>query len=163
MKMDLLWAPWRMGYISQDKEEGCFLCRKAGEEPDSKNLVVARWERCFALLNAFPYNNGHLLIAPYRHVGEWEELQEEEMLEMGKALQEVLAALKRALRPDGFNVGLNLGEIAGAGVPGHLHTHVVPRWQADTNFLPVLAATKVIPQHLEESWKVVREALEGAD
>jgi ATP adenylyltransferase len=159
--MQVIWAPWRMGYVSQERKGGCFLCRKAAEAEDAKNFILARWEKCFALLNTFPYNNGHLLIAPYRHVGEYEELEEAEVLGIGEGLKRVLRAEKAVLRPDGFNVGLNLGEAAGAGAPEHLHVHVVPRWSADTNFMPVLAATKVIPQHLEETWKALRQALAG--
>lgn len=149
-----------MGYVSQEREEGCFLCRKAAEKEDDKNFILARWEKCFALLNTFPYNNGHILLAPYRHIGDWEELEEQEMLLMGQGIKVLLQAVKSTLRPDGFNVGMNLGEAAGAGVPAHLHIHIVPRWQADTNFLPVLAATKVIPQHLEETCKVLKQALD---
>jgi len=161
LKIEPLWAPWRMGYILNSKEDGCFLCRKAAEGDDAKSFVVRRWEKAFAILNTFPYNNGHLLIAPYRHVGEWEELEEGEMREIGEGIKEMVLALKRILRPDGFNVGLNLGEASGAGVPGHLHVHVVPRWIADTNFMPVLGGAKVIPQHLEETWKALREELEA--
>ena len=157
--MEILWAPWRMGYVSQEREEGCFLCRKAAETEDERNLILARWDKWFALLNTFPYNNGHTLIAPYRHVGECEELDEQEILGIGEGLNRVLRALKAVLRPDGFNVGLNLGEAAGAGAPEHLHVHVVPRWRADTNFMPAVGATKVIPQHLEEAWKALRAAL----
>ena len=111
--MEILWAPWRMGYVSQEREEGCFLCRKAAETEDERNLILARWDKWFALLNTFPYNNGHTLIAPYRHVGECEELDEQEILGIGEGLNRVLRALKAVLRPDGFNVGLNLGEAAG--------------------------------------------------
>lgn len=149
-----------MGYVVQERQDGCFLCRKAEEDEDRRNFILARWETCFALLNTFPYNNGHLLVAPYRHIGDYEKLEEAEMLGMAEALKKVLNALKATHNPDGFNIGMNLGEAAGAGVPDHLHVHVVPRWKADTNFMPVLGAAKVIPQHLEEAWKVVREALE---
>ena len=149
-----------MGYITGEREEGCFLCNKAQQEPSKENFIIGRWEKCFALLNTYPYNNGHTMIAPYRHVGDYEKLDEGEMVGIAEALKRVLGALRVALKPDGFNVGINLGEAAGAGVPGHMHVHIVPRWAADTNFMLVLGDTKVIPQALEETWRLVREALE---
>ena len=140
-----------MQYIlNTDKPQGCFLCKAAACDDDRASLVVLRLEHCFCLLNRYPYNNGHLLIAPYAHKGDLPELDDAEQLEMMHALQEMEARLRRVMNPDGFNVGLNLGKVSGAGLPGHIHIHVVPRWNGDTNFMPVLADTKVIPQSLDE-------------
>jgi len=151
-----LWAPWRMQYIlNADKPQGCFLCEAAACDDDRASLVVLRLEHCFCLLNRYPYNNGHLLIAPYAHKGDLPELDDAEQLEMMHALQEMEARLRREMDPDGFNVGLNLGRVSGAGLPGHIHIHVVPRWNGDTNFMPVLADTKVIPQSLDEVFNLL--------
>jgi ATP adenylyltransferase len=149
-----LWAPWRIEYITGPKGDQCIFC-----EPDSA-YVVERGERCFVLLNAFPYAPGHVMVAPIRHVAELTELGDEELLELMQLARRLVRALETAMTPDGFNVGLNLGKVAGAGIADHLHLHVVPRWQGDNNFMPVLADTHVIPQALEETRRVLVEALE---
>ena len=152
MERDNLWAPWRIGYIQGlDKGEGCFICNclSSGEDDDEK-LVLWRTELSIVILNRFPYNNGHLLIAPARHVAELGEAEDSELLEMTKLIRESQKALGLAIKPHGFNVGLNLGRCAGAGLPGHLHIHVVPRWDGDTNFVSVCSDTKVISQSLAE-------------
>jgi ATP adenylyltransferase len=162
---DQLWAPWRLFYILNNKEsgsskpEGCFLCRCRDESNDAENLVVARGESTIVVLNRFPYNNGHLLISPRAHKATLAELDDSELLECQKQLQQMISIYTKLLTPDGFNVGLNLGRVAGAGVPGHLHWHLVPRWQGDTSFMPVLAETNVISQSLEELYRYLREAL----
>jgi ATP adenylyltransferase len=147
-----LWAPWRLSYIvttkDQPKPEGCFLCRYAAEDRDRENLVVARGRRTLTVLNRFPYNNGHLLIAPIAHKANLSDLDDEELLECQHALKRLIEAIGRLMGAEGFNVGLNLGKTAGAGLPGHLHWHLVPRWNGDTNFMPVLANVNVIPQSL---------------
>jgi ATP adenylyltransferase len=148
-----LWAPWRIEYITGPKDDQCIFC-----EPDPRH-VVERGERCFALLNAFPYAAGHVMVAPVRHVAELGELDEGELLELMQLSQRIVGALEVAMSPDGFNLGLNLGKVAGAGVADHLHLHVVPRWQGDNNFMPVLSDTHVIPQALEETRRVLVEAL----
>ena len=149
--VEQLWAPWRMKYILSDTpEEGCFLCNAASSREDRPNLVIHRGSHCFCLLNRYPYNNGHVLVAPFAHKADFADLDDAESLEIMKALGEVQQRLREAMKPDGFNVGVNIGKISGAGLPGHLHFHIVPRWQGDTNFMPVLADTKVIPQALEE-------------
>jgi ATP adenylyltransferase len=148
-----LWAPWRIEYITGPKGDQCIFC-----EPDSAH-VVERGERCFVLLNAFPYAPGHVMVAPIRHVAELTELGDEELLELMQLARRLVRALETAMTPDGFNVGLNLGKVAGAGIADHLHLHVVPRWQGDNNFMPVLADTHVIPQALEETRRVLVEAL----
>ena len=153
--MDQLWAPWRLSYVAAPKAEekpkdaGCFICRGTAETNDRANLLVHRTDLSVVLLNRFPYNNGHLLIAPKRHRGRPADLTDAELLDLQLVLRDMLAILERRMTPDGFNVGLNLGAAAGAGLPGHLHWHVVPRWNGDTNFMPVLTDTKVIVQSLD--------------
>jgi ATP adenylyltransferase len=144
-----LWAPWRLEYIqSADEQEGCFLCDAAASDDDEAQLVVHRGERAFVLLNKFPYAAGHALVAPYRHGRSFDDLDDDEALEIHQLGAQALAALRAAYAPEGFNVGWNIGRVAGAGVPEHAHLHVVPRWKGDTNFMPVLGDVKVIPEHL---------------
>jgi ATP adenylyltransferase len=150
--MEKLWAPWRIEYILQPKAEGCIFCSKPAEKNDQKNLIVHRGEFCFVIMNYYPYNNGHLMVIPYRHIAGMEELTSEENMEMMKLLPLSIKALKNSMHPDGFNIGMNLGKVAGAGVKDHLHFHVVPRWDGDTNFMPVTGHSKVISQALEETW-----------
>jgi ATP adenylyltransferase len=160
--MERLWAPWRMEYIGsarEGKDEGCLFCEKPKEGDDEKALILARTELSFAMLNRYPYNSGHLMVAPFRHVGELEEVKDDESLDMQQLLQRCITALKEAMQPEGFNIGMNLGVVAGAGIPDHLHWHVVPRWTGDTNFMPVIGITKVLPQELDRSFELIREAL----
>ena len=158
MTKKLLWAPWRMGYINGGKEEGCLFCRKGAGKDDLADHVVARGERCFVLLNLFPYNSGHLMVAPYRHTGKLEDLEPEESAELMDLVRESVRVLKGRLAPEGFNVGFNLGKSAGAGIVDHLHLHIVPRWSGDTNFMPVISDTRVVPQALEDTARIIREA-----
>jgi ATP adenylyltransferase len=164
--MDQLWAPWRLAYIARDAppQDGdeCFICRGLAESDDRKNLVVLRTDLSAVLLNRFPYNNGHLLIAPKAHKGRLDELTADETLDLQQALTRMVQLLERAMRPEGFNVGLNLGKVAGAGLPGHLHWHVVPRWNGDTNFMPVLGDVRVIAQSLEALYDLLSKALASA-
>jgi ATP adenylyltransferase len=145
-----LWAPWRLEYVVQaDELEGCVFCAEAeGAVPDAASLLVHRGATALALLNKYPYSSGHLMIAPLRHVGELEALADDEALELHRLSVAALAALGGAYAPDGFNLGWNLGRPAGAGIADHVHLHVVPRWSGDTNFMPVLADVKVLPEHL---------------
>jgi ATP adenylyltransferase len=162
--MERLWAPWRMEYIdsARDEEEGgCLFCEKPKEGDDEKALILARQEKSFAMLNKYPYNSGHLMVAPFRHVGQLEDLEDEEALDMQMLLGRSIKALKEAMQPDGFNLGMNLGLVAGAGVPDHLHWHVVPRWNGDTNFMPVTSTTKVLPEGLTRSAERLRSAFTG--
>ncbi len=146
--MRRLWAPWRLEYIeAADEQEGCFFCRAASGD-DEEGLVVRRGEHAFVLLNRYPYASGHLMVAPFRHEGEFGELAAEEALEIHRLAASGLGALAESMGPQGFNVGWNLGRIAGAGVVDHVHLHVVPRWAGDTNFMPVLADVKVLPEAL---------------
>ena len=153
--MDKLWAPWRIKYIQAHKTRGCIFCQKTREKKDRKNLIVARKKLVFAMLNIFPYNNGHVLISPYRHVADLEKLTVAEQTEMMALINEMTRTLKSALRPQGFNIGANVGKVAGAGIAAHVHMHIVPRWDADTNFMPVLTNTKVISQSLEELYNLL--------
>ena len=138
-----------MDYILGKKEKGCIFCRKPKEKKDRTNLLLHRGKLAFVMMNKFPYNNGHLLVAPARHIADFTETSEDEMLELVKLVREAQRALSLTLHPHGFNVGLNFGRCAGAGLPGHMHIHVVPRWNGDTNFMPMLAEVRVLPEHLE--------------
>ena len=159
MSMDVLWAPWRMQYISRvDKNGGCFLCTAAAPGDDRERYVLWRSETCFAVLNRWPYNNGHLLIAPNAHKADLTDLTDAELADQMAMLKRCERNLRRAVSPDGFNVGLNLGRVAGAGLRDHLHWHVVPRWNGDTNFMPVTASSKIIPQSLEALWELLRRS-----
>ncbi len=149
--MERLWAPWRMEYIkSADDEDGCVFCLAAAGD-DAERLVVRRGAHTFVLLNKFPYASGHLMVAPVRHVGDYGELSGEEVLELHRLASAGIGALAAVYAPQGYNLGWNLGRIAGAGVVDHVHLHVVPRWAGDTNFMPVLADVKVLPEHLHET------------
>ena len=155
-----LWAPWRLDYIEHASEQvGCVFCiESAGELSGDESLVVARGDRAIVLLNKFPYAAGHLMVAPKRHVGDLDELSEVEAAEIHRLTVRALAALRAVYRPEAFNVGWNLGEVAGGSIAAHLHEHIVPRWGGDTNFMPVLADIKVIPEHLLQT----RDRLRGA-
>ena len=149
--MKQLWAPWRLEYIeSADEQEGCVFCL-AQEQSDEDGLIVHRGERAFVLLNKFPYSSGHVMVAPTRHIGDFGELDNDEAVEIHRLAAQALGTLAAVYEPQGFNLGWNLGRIAGAGVVDHVHQHVVPRWAGDTNFMPVLADVKVLPEYLAES------------
>lgn len=154
MERKNLWAPWRIKYIqglSDSSKTGCFICHnQESPQDDDKNLVLWRTKKSIVIINRFPYNNGHLLIAPVRHIGELDQATDEELLEMIKLVRESQKALSLAIKPHGFNVGMNFGRYAGAGLPEHLHIHIVPRWDGDTNFMSVCSDTKVISQSLTE-------------
>jgi ATP adenylyltransferase len=148
-----LWAPWRIEYIKGPKSDQCIFC-----DPDPAH-VVERGEHCFTILNTYPYAPGHVMVAPFRHVAALNELTDEEMLELMRLARRAVAAQRTAMTPDGFNVGLNLGKVAGAGIDDHLHLHVVPRWEGDNNFMPVLGETRVIGQALQAARDVLLDAL----
>jgi len=149
-----------MDDMSNDgSHDACFLCAARDAQDDRKALVFARRPLAFAVLNRFPYNNGHTLIVPSAHKGQMEDLTDEEMVETLRLARDVMALFRQVLRPDGFNLGLNFGRVAGAGLPEHLHLHLVPRWNGDTNFMPVLADTKVIPQSLQDLYDRLQSAL----
>jgi ATP adenylyltransferase len=158
MPGERLWAPWRLEYIKGPKDDECIFCAKPAEGDDRASYIVRRGEHCFTILNAYPYNNGHLMVAPYRHVPSIEELDEEALLELMTMARESLGALRQVYGPEGFNLGINQGKVAGAGVEHHVHLHVVPRWGADTNFMPVIGDTRVLPQSLADSYDALTEA-----
>jgi ATP adenylyltransferase len=151
--MEQLWAPWRLAYVAVDKpppgEQPCFICHGLNEGQDRKNLIIRRTARSVVLLNRFPYNNGHLLVAPQAHLGRLDELAPEDHLDLMQTVTQMVELLTAVMKPDGYNLGVNLGRSAGAGLPGHLHWHIVPRWDGDTNFMPILADVKVIVQSLD--------------
>ncbi|MDH5364033.1 MAG: HIT domain-containing protein [Dehalococcoidia bacterium] len=157
--MEHLWAPWRIQYITRPKESGCILCQKSKENKDETNFILHRSQNNFIILNAFPYNPGHLMIAPYRHIANLQDLSDDEVTDHFNLVKKSLALLKEILNPDGFNIGLNIGKVAGAGIEEHLHTHIVPRWQGDVNFMPVLSNTRVISEELAATYKKLRVAI----
>jgi ATP adenylyltransferase len=158
--MDHLWAPWRMRFIrSSRKAPGCLFCRVFGSSADRRNLVLARRENALLMLNRYPYNPGHLMVAVARHAGRMAGLREPERGDVMDLLALAEQALGREYRPHGLNVGANLGRVAGAGFPGHLHFHLVPRWNGDTNFMPVIGQTRVLPESLAETWARLRRAI----
>lgn len=150
--MKVLWAPWRMSFITAAKKGGCIFCEKPRDADPRASLVLAVTRASVVMLNKYPYNNGHLLVAPRRHAAELDRLTLAERVDLAETLRRSIALVKRALRPQGMNVGMNLGAAAGAGVADHLHWHIVPRWSGDTNFMPVTASVRVMPQHLAESF-----------
>ncbi len=161
--MNRIWAPWRAAYLKSpaaEADRGCFLCHGLKSQQDRENLLVVRKDHCFVILNRYPYNNGHLLVAPCSHLATLGELSGPELTEPIETIREVIGVLDRVLRPEGYNVGLNQGRAAGAGVPGHLHWHVVPRWNGDTNFMPVVGDAKVIVESLEEFYDRLKAELE---
>jgi ATP adenylyltransferase len=152
---EVLWAPWRMDYILSDKEEGCIFCDKPREQRDAANYILWRGRTTFVMLNRYPYTNAHLMVVPQAHVAALRDLdatQRTELIDVTTMCEDVL---QRALRPDGLNLGMNLGAAAGAGIAAHLHLHLVPRWQGDTNYMPVIADIRVIPQHLEHTYHML--------
>jgi len=158
--MDKLWAPWRLGYLVglTRKTKGCLFCRIHRESKDKKNFIFSRTRHSFAVLNIYPYNNGHVMVIPRRHVADLVQLTQEEKDDLFRLLEKTKLTLDRILKPEGYNIGMNLGRVAGAGFPGHLHIHVVPRWHGDVNFMPVVSDTKVISQSLETLYQKIKNA-----
>jgi ATP adenylyltransferase len=152
-----LWAPWRIRYIQVEKPEGCILCDKPVEDKDTQNYLLYRGQNNFIMLNSFPYNTGHLMVAPYRHVASLEELTDAELHEHFEIVQRSIKIIRQVYKPDGFNVGINMGKVAGAGIDDHMHTHIVPRWQGDTNFMPVMADIKIVNEALAETYQRLKE------
>ena len=154
-----IWAPWRLAYVkdaAKDSDEGCIFCSKPAEGDDEANFIVHRGESCFVILNTFPYTNGHLMVAPFQHVGRLQDVDAGTTAEMMALVQRAISLLEEGYGPQGYNVGVNQGRVAGAGFEGHIHMHVVPRWGGDTNYMPVLADTRVMPQSLEQSYEALR-------
>jgi len=157
--MEHLWAPWRIEYIERAREGGCIFCERLEGGRDRENLILHRATHSFLILNRFPYNPGHLMVTPYLHTTRLGDLSREAMAEMLELADVSMRAIEAAMRPEGFNLGLNLGAVAGAGVRDHLHLHVVPRWEGDTNFMPVVGSTRVLPEHLDRTFEKIHEAL----
>jgi ATP adenylyltransferase len=156
-----LWAPWRIEYIRGPKPGECIFCAAAAGHDDAEHGVVHRGRRCLVMLNAFPYTSGHLMVAPHRHVAGLEDLDGDELAELTELTVRALGALRAAMAPDGFNLGVNLGTVAGAGFADHVHQHVVPRWEGDTNFMAVVGDTRVLPQALEDTRVEIARAFAG--
>ena len=159
-RMRNLYAPWRMEYIGGPEEPGCLFCRvwQAPAEDDRRNLVLCRAGDALAMMNKFPYNNGHLMVAPRAHVASLTDLDDDQTAAVMRLVRRSLRVLQGVMQPQGFNVGVNIGRVAGAGFPDHVHVHIVPRWDGDTNFLPVLAEVKVVNEHLDRTWEKLSEA-----
>lgn len=159
----ILWAPWRLAYVAAAKpavgDDPCFICRGLAEDADRDNLIVLRTPLSVVVLNRFPYNNGHLLVAPRRHLARLAELDDSQHVDIAHCINQMTNLLDEAMRPDGYNIGVNLGKAAGAGLPGHVHWHVVPRWNGDTNFMPILTDAKVIVQSLDALFDMIRRRL----
>jgi len=158
--MERIFAPWRIRYVLAPKPKECALC-SAVKGDEKEKLVVYKAEKNFVIMNRNPYNPGHVMVCPKRHVPSTEELSDEEMLEMMKLVNLSIKAIRLSMNPDGFNLGVNLGRVAGAGIADHLHFHVVPRWNGDTSFMPVLADVQIVPEALEESYEKIRKAFES--
>jgi len=161
--MDNLWAPWRMTYIAPKTppSQECIFCAQPAAHRDEEYHILYRGERCFMMLNRYPYNLGHLMIAPYEHRGSIEKLDSATLAELMSQAQLALRAIRQSMKPDGFNMGINEGKVAGAGFADHMHLHVVPRWNGDTNFMPVIADVKVMPDYLDNTFRQLKQALDG--
>jgi ATP adenylyltransferase len=161
--MKRLWAPWRIEYILNDKKHmGCLFCdisqkKSKNTTNDKKNLILYRGEYCFVLMNKYPYNNGHLMVVPYYHTPTFEGLSDEVLFEIIKTVRQSVDILKSAINPDGFNIGLNFGKVAGAGIESHIHLHIVPRWTGDTDSMPIIAETRVMPEHLQKTYSKIKK------
>ena len=163
--MEKLYSPWRSLYIESFNKKSkkgireCIFCKAASETKDKKNFVLRRYKYWFSLLNLYPYNAGHIMIAPYRHLDDMVYLQKEEQNELIKIVNDTIAALRTTMQPEGFNIGMNMGKVAGAGIDHHIHWHIVPRWNGDTNFMPVLNDVKIVSQEMKKTWALVRNEL----
>ena len=158
--MKQIWAPWRLEYILKDKEKGCIFCRKPEQNEDDKNYILYRGKTCYVMMNLYPYTGGHLMVSPYKHAADTTKLSQDELTELMTVTNKSIKALKKLMSPDGFNVGINIGKAGGAGIEEHLHVHIVPRWAADTNFMPVLSDTRVIPEGLTETYDKLKPLFE---
>ena len=154
--MERIWAPWRIRYIEMEKPKGCILCEKPEEDNDTLNYILYRGDKNFIILNSYPYNPGHLMVASYRHVAGLDEMADDERNEHFEMVGRSVGILRQVFNPGGFNIGINMGKVAGAGIDGHIHTHIVPRWQGDTNFMPVLSDIGVLPEALAETYEKLK-------
>ena len=160
--MRVLWAPWRIKYITGDKEEGCIFCKKPKEGNDKDNLILYTGETSFIIMNRYPYSNGHLMTVPYKHTNNFSDLTQEERLELMNLTAKCIDILQ-VIKPEGFNIGMNLGRTGGAGIDDHLHFHIVPRWSGDNNFMPVIGDVRVMPEYLEETYETLKEHLKSLE
>jgi len=164
MSESTLWAPWRIDYIlrnNSEKYDGCLFCRLHSEDDDRHNLILERSEYSYTMLNRYPYSSGHLLVLPVSHVADLNELKEKEYIDLMLLLKKSIGVLQQVLQPGGINAGLNMGAVAGAGIAAHLHFHIVPRWSGDHNFMPVIADTMVMPQHLDSTYEMLKPAFDN--
>jgi ATP adenylyltransferase len=158
--MDYLWTPWRYAYVSAaEKSVGCVFCEAAKEKDDTKSRIVYRGEHCFVILNTYPYTPGHVMVVPYTHLDELRKLSRDEANEMMALSQHMETVLRELYHPDGINLGMNIGKAAGAGIAGHIHMHVLPRWVADANFMSVVGETRVLPETLDVTWERMKKAM----
>lgn len=158
--MEIIYTPWRYEYVSTvDEREGCIFCDKAAEDDDRENLIVLRAERCMAMLNLYPYSSGHTMVAPYTHAGSIEDLDMETLTEMMAVARRLMREIRLSFGNEGFNIGINISRVAGAGITEHVHMHVVPRWAGDANFMPVVGNTRVLPMSLEQVWERLTASL----
>ena len=155
--MEQIWAPWRIKYIQMEKTEGCVLCDNPRQSTDAQNYILYRGDKNFIIMNSYPYNPGHLLVSPYRHIASLEQLTDEELNEHFEIVSRSIKILRQVFNPSGFNIGINMGKIAGAGIDDHFHTHIVPRWQGDTNFMPVISNVRVLPEALAETYEKLKD------
>ena len=160
--MKVLWAPWRIKYITGDKEEGCIFCKKPKEGNDKDNLILYTGETSFIIMNRYPYSNGHLMTVPYKHTNNFSDLTQEERLELMNLTAKCVDILQ-VIKPEGFNIGMNLGKTGGAGIDDHLHFHIVPRWSGDNNFMPVIGDIRVMPEYLEDTYETLKEHLKSLE
>jgi ATP adenylyltransferase len=160
--MDKLWAPWRVAYI-RNPGKGCFFCQGLQAKDQRQVLIIEKSKNAFIIMNRFPYNNGHIMVAPIRHIPSFEQLDDDEILDIHHLLTRAVKALSITMNPQGFNIGINQGRIAGAGVIDHMHIHIVPRWQGDTNFMPVLSDTKVVSESLLDTYEKIAQGLRTLD
>ena len=154
--MEHIWAPWRIEYIKMEKPAGCILCDKPGQNRDAENYILYRGNKNFVIMNSYPYNPGHIMVAPYRHVASLDELTDSELHEHFEIVRRSTKILREVFNPGGFNIGINLGKVAGTGIDEHVHTHIVPRWQGDTNFMPVISGARVVPEALAETYRKLK-------
>ncbi|MCF7919486.1 MAG: HIT domain-containing protein [Candidatus Cloacimonetes bacterium] len=160
---DILYSPWRLQYIIGEKEKRCIFCLPEDTAQDSRHLVIHRTRHSFVIMNMYPYNNGHLLVVPLRHVSKLDELSAEESRDLFELVQRTVKVLETAYQPDGMNLGMNLGKAGGAGIEQHLHMHIVPRWEGDLNFMTAIAGTRVIPEKFEQAFKRLQEQFDKSD
>lgn len=161
MNDNILWAPWRAEFVLAEKEKGCIFCNRIAMEDSVENLIVHRGELCIVILNKFPYNSGHAMVVPLRHVAHLEELTHEESIEFFELTRRTVRVIKKTLNPHSLNIGMNLGESSGAGIPEHLHMHIIPRWNGDTSFMPIIGKTKIVSVPLEPIYDALRRGFES--